>query len=77
MFMSHVISLHKTINKQGEEIRTIMTGNAKLQNVVQIQKSSSHQLNRITWKASKKTEKSQKQNFVLQLGARYGKCFGI
>ena len=34
MFMSHLISLQETINKQGEEIRILMKENAKLQIVV-------------------------------------------
>ena len=34
MLMSHLISLQETINKQGEEIRTLMKENTKLQSVV-------------------------------------------
>ena len=34
MLMSHMISLQETINKQGEEIRTLMKENVKLQIVV-------------------------------------------
>ena len=33
MLMSHLISLQETINKMGEEIRTLTKENAKLQNV--------------------------------------------
>ena len=34
MLMSHLISLQETINKMGEEIRTLTKENAKFQNVV-------------------------------------------
>ena len=34
LLINHLISLQETINKQGEEIRTLMTENTKLQIVV-------------------------------------------